>query len=114
MAALHRATYRIHNTCKFHQHTVAGGLDDPSMVLGNAGIDQFAAVRLEGSESPHLIGAHQAAVTDHIGSQNGRKPSLQGFFHRLVVNPSCCCQRDKFARDQPSPQAGTSRSWPAR
>jgi hypothetical protein len=39
------AADRIHDAGEFHQHPIAGGLDDAAVVLGNAAVDQFAAVR---------------------------------------------------------------------
>jgi hypothetical protein len=42
---LDRAGDRIHDAGEFHQHPIAGGLDDAAVVLGNAAVDQFAAVR---------------------------------------------------------------------
>ena len=36
---------RIDDAGEFHQHPIAGGLDDAAVVLGNAAVDQFAAVR---------------------------------------------------------------------
>src|SRR5262249_37944198 len=39
----------------FHQHTVAGGLDDAAVVLGDLRIDEFAAQRLEAFERAFLI-----------------------------------------------------------
>ena len=57
---------RIDDAGEFHQHAVAGGLDDAAVVLGDAGVDQFAAVRFERRERADLVGAHQPAVADHI------------------------------------------------
>src|ERR1700730_16137051 len=43
-----RATDRIDDAGKFHEHAVAGGLDDAALVLGDLRIDELAAQRLEG------------------------------------------------------------------
>ena len=76
---VHRATDRIDHAGEFHQHAVAGGFDDAAAVPGDGGIDQFAAMRLQRRDGAHLIGAHQAAVTNHIRRQNGCKPRCIGF-----------------------------------
>jgi hypothetical protein len=54
---LHRncSAHRIDDAGKFHQQTVAGGLDNATLVLGDFRIDQFAAQRLEAFERAFLI-----------------------------------------------------------
>ncbi len=76
---LDRAADRVDDARKFHQHAVAGGLHDAPVVLGDAGIDQFATVGLQRRDGAHLVGSHKAAVADHIRRQNGRKPALHRF-----------------------------------
>ena len=51
----HRARYGIYDACKLHQHAVAGRLNDAAIVLGDSRIDDFTAVRLEGSKSADLV-----------------------------------------------------------
>ncbi len=48
--------------------------------FGDLGVEQLAAQRLEPVERAFLVLAHETAVTDHICSQNCRKPSLNAFF----------------------------------
>jgi hypothetical protein len=61
---------RIDDAAKFHKHTVAGGLDDPAVMLGNLRIDQLAAQRLEAFERAFLVGAHQPRIPRHIGGKD--------------------------------------------
>ena len=43
---LGRAAQRVDDAGELHEQPVAGGLDDPTTVLGDLGIDQLAAVSL--------------------------------------------------------------------
>ena len=64
------AGHRVHDARELHQHAVAGQLDDAAPMLGDLRVDQLAAVRLEGRERGALVGPHQAAVADDVGSQD--------------------------------------------
>jgi hypothetical protein len=83
---VHGAANGIDHAGKFNQHAVAGGFDNAAAVFSDTGIDQLAAVRLERGMGPHLIGAHQAAVTNHIGGQNCCEPALHGISRQFVFN----------------------------
>ena len=50
------AAHSIDNTDEFHQHPVAGGLDDPAAMFGDLGIDQCFSKGFEGSEGALLVG----------------------------------------------------------
>ena len=54
-----RAAHRIYDAGKFHQQTVAGGLDDAPVMGGDLRIDQLAADRLEPCQRPLLIRSDQ-------------------------------------------------------
>ena len=69
---------RIHHARELDQHAVAGQLDDAPSMLGDLGVDEFAAVRLERRERRGLVDAHEPAVADHVGSQD----SGQTAFHK--------------------------------
>ena len=58
------------------QDAVAGRFDDAALVLGDLGIDQFTAMRPEPREGAGLIESHEAAISGHIGGENGREPAL--------------------------------------
>ena len=48
------------------------------LMLGDLGVDEFLAMRVERRERRRLIDAHEPAVADHIGGQN----SGQTAFHK--------------------------------
>jgi hypothetical protein len=48
------------------------------MMRSDFRIDNLAAVGFEGRQCPDFVGAHQSAVPHDIGSENGRKSSLDG------------------------------------
>jgi hypothetical protein len=64
---LERAAHRIDDAGKFHQHTVAGSLDDAAMVLGDFGINELAAQRFEAFERAFLVRPHQPRIARDIG-----------------------------------------------
>jgi hypothetical protein len=61
---------------EFDQGSIAGGLDDASLVLGGLRIDQIAAQRPEARRGAGLVPFHQTAVARDIGGQNGREPAF--------------------------------------
>jgi len=71
-----RSTDGLNDARELDQDAIAGGLDDTAFVLGNARIDQFAAVASKPSKSHSLVLAHQAAVADNIGGENRREPAI--------------------------------------
>jgi hypothetical protein len=48
-------------------------------VLGDLGIDQLAAMRLQPREGPLLVGADQPAVASDIRRENGSQPAFDAF-----------------------------------
>ena len=70
---LDRATHRIDDAGKFHQHAVAGGLDDASVMLPDLRVDELATMRLQAVEGALLIRSHQPRITRHIGGEDRRK-----------------------------------------
>src|SRR5437762_3333819 len=72
----HRTGDGLYNAWEFDQYAVAGRLDDTALVLGDLGVDQFAAMGSQPRQRPGLVLAHEAAVTGDIGSEDSRKPAL--------------------------------------
>jgi hypothetical protein len=70
----------IHDTAELHQRAVAHELDDPPVVLSGLGLDKLSSNCLERRERPGLVGSHEAAVTDNIGSEDGGQPALYALF----------------------------------
>jgi hypothetical protein len=66
----------VHDAAKFSENTVACGVGDVPAVHGDRGIHEFAPVGPQSGERTDLIGAHQPAVSSHIGRQNGREVPL--------------------------------------
>jgi len=75
---LDRAAYRVDDTGELRQKPVAGVLDDPAVMLGNLGINQFAEMCLEAFVRALLIGAHQARVARHICGKDRGKAAGRG------------------------------------
>src|SRR5260370_38041353 len=48
-------------------------------MLGNLGIDQFAAVRLQPSKRPFLVGTHKPTVTCDVRGKNGGQLAFDAF-----------------------------------
>ena len=65
--------HRVDLVRKFRQHAVAGGLDDPAVVLPNFRIDELVEMRLEAFVRALLIGTHQTRIAHHICRQDRGK-----------------------------------------
>jgi hypothetical protein len=76
----HCAGHRFNDARELDQDAVTGGLDDASLVLGDARIDQFTAMRLEVREGASLIRSHQPAIADDIGGEYGCEPAFHPLF----------------------------------
>ena len=63
-------TNSVDDAGKFRQHTVAGGLDDPAVMLADLRIDQFAQMRLDAFVCALLIRTHQARIAHHIRGED--------------------------------------------
>ncbi len=61
---------------EFHQHAVARGLDDPSVMVGDPGVDQLGPVGLLARNRAALVGLHEPRVAHHVSGQNCRQPPL--------------------------------------
>ena len=67
---LGRAAHRIDDARKFHQETVAGGLDDAAAVLGDFRIEELAAQCFEAFERAFLVRPHQPRIPRDIGGED--------------------------------------------
>jgi hypothetical protein len=77
------AAHGIDYALEFHQHAVAGGLDDAAAVLRDLRIDELAAMRFEAFERAFFVGSHQPRVARHIGGEDRGKTALDRLFHGL-------------------------------
>src|SRR5437764_3845876 len=71
-----RAGNRLDHICELDQKAVASRLYDPAFVFGDFGIDEFATMSPKPVQGAGLIKSHKAAVSGHIGGENGREPAL--------------------------------------
>ena len=55
-----------------NQMTIARGLDDTAVVLGDARVKHLFPERLELSQCARLVLTHEPAVADNIGRQDRR------------------------------------------
>ena len=65
---LHSA--RVDDAGEFRQHAVAGGLDDPPVMLADLRIDEFDEMRFDTFVRAFLARAHQARIAYHIGGKD--------------------------------------------
>ena len=88
---LYSTPHSIDDTWKFREHAVAGIFDDPTSVLIDLRINQFAEVGLEAFVGALLVLTHQPRISRHIGGEDsgeaaGRghgwgRPPVRRFFH---------------------------------
>src|SRR5204863_5679950 len=67
--ALHldRTQHRFDDARELRKHAVAGGFDDPPMVLPNLRIKKLTPMRLETLVRTLFVGTHQARIANNIG-----------------------------------------------
>jgi len=78
----------LNDARELDEKTIAGRLNDATVVLRDFGIDEFASMRPQPIESSRLVLAHQEAITDDISGENSRESafdplSAQMYFPRL-------------------------------
>jgi hypothetical protein len=71
------AAHRIDDAREFHQHAVAGGLDDAAMMFTDFRIEELAAQRFEAFESALLVRSHQQRIPRHIGGKDRGETSAR-------------------------------------
>jgi hypothetical protein len=71
-----RAGNCIDCTAEFCQKSVAHELEDAAMMPGDLWLKNFLSVGSQAFEGFRLLSLHQAAVADHIGSQDGDEPAF--------------------------------------
>ena len=81
----HGAGHRVHDARKLGEEAVACGLEEPTLVLGDLGLDHLGAELPDCRESTVLVLAHETAVADHIGRQDGGEAALDGVLCHSIV-----------------------------
>ena len=54
-------------------------------MLGDFGFQKFAAMRIEPQQGAFLMSSHHSAVTGHVASKDGRKPSFDPRTHIKIA-----------------------------
>src|SRR3954451_8654983 len=62
-----RAGNRLDHTCELDQKAVAGRFDNATLVLGDLGINEFAAMGTKPGERAGFVLSHKAAISGDIG-----------------------------------------------
>ena len=75
---LDRAAHRVDDAAKLGEYPVAHPFHDAPVVNRKGGIDKVAAQRPQTREGAVFVGARKSAVTNHVGSENGR------YFARVI------------------------------
>ena len=65
-----RAAHCVDDAAKLGDESVAGPLDDATIVYGNCRIDQVAAQRTQSCQSSIFVRAREPAVADNVGDQD--------------------------------------------
>ena len=63
----------VHDAAEFSKNTVACGVGDVAAMHLDRSIQKLGPVGPQSGERTDLVGAHQPAVSSHIGRQNGRE-----------------------------------------
>jgi hypothetical protein len=50
------------------------------VVLSGLGLDKLSSNCLERRECPSLVGSHESAITDNVGSEDGGQPTFYALF----------------------------------
>ena len=102
----HGAAHRVDNARELDEGAVAHELDDAALVLGDQGLDELSAVRLEAGEGAVLVPLHEPAVADHVGRQDGGEPPLDPRHRRpprrIAAEPSGRARRGGRGALQPA------------
>ena len=71
-----RAGHRADDGAELRDEAVAHQLDEAAPVLGQKGFQHGQPEPLQGRERAGLVSLDEARVADHVGSHDGRQPSL--------------------------------------
>jgi hypothetical protein len=71
-----RSSLYIYHTRKFHQHAVAGALDDAAVMLGDLRIDEPPVQRFASLVRAFFVRPHQPRIACHIGGEDRGQPAF--------------------------------------
>ena len=86
---LEGATDRADGTGELGQQVVARGVDHSATEGVDEALD-LASMGLQRADRGLVVVAHQAAVADRIGAQDGRQPAIQGIRAHLIGSREGC------------------------
>src|SRR6516225_2376053 len=69
------AAHRLDRTVKYRDKTIASGLDEPSVMFRDAGLDEVALDSLDAQMRAFFIDLHETAVARDVTSHDCRKTS---------------------------------------
>jgi hypothetical protein len=75
-----RTIHGIDHAAELDDGAVTDQFDDSPVMGGDGGVENDLAVPFQGAERAGLVGAHQAGIADHVGSENCRKFTVDAFF----------------------------------
>ena len=84
-------------------------------VVGDRGIDELEAMRLEPRERSRLVDFHEPAVADHVGRQNGRQrrsPPTCDSITLVSLKGRCILANDKGGKANRGARPGRARRFP--
>jgi hypothetical protein len=79
-----RALHGVVRTAKLYEHTVAGRLEDATVMAGDEGLQYFLPPCPESSQRAGVVVTHEPAVADQISGEDGGKPTLGTFFGHVL------------------------------
>jgi hypothetical protein len=82
------ATHGFDRTVEDRKETVAGRLDEPPVVFGNAGLNQIALDSLHARMRALLVELHEAAVTGDVTGDDRSKAPWRHRARRHILIPS--------------------------
>jgi len=82
------ASHGIDDTGELEEQSVTRRLDDPSAVLFDSWIDEFAPVRFYRRERGFLICSHESRISSNVGGDDSCKPAGRVSVHHDGHYPS--------------------------
>src|SRR5262249_45544462 len=78
-----RGLHAVVRSANHYDPPVTRPLDDATVMAGDEGLQYFLPPRPESSQHAGVVVTHEPAIADHISSEDGGKPALDGLFlHR--------------------------------
>ena len=74
-----RAVYGIDHAAELDNGAVADQFHDPTVMGGDGRVEDDLAMPFQGAERAGLVGAHEAGIADHVGSENRRELTVDAF-----------------------------------